>query len=654
MEEGIVMTPALCSPRSNRFLKALFLGCVLQFSFSIPAFADFVNGGFEDTYTPSSANTYNPITGWTQTGYLFNGNSVSVPASMADINLTAGTTPGGISDMVIGANQTFFDYFLVGATPTSTLLLPVSGSQSVMINLRSIDDPLTKSGTTNPIALWTSIGKQATALNQQITVQSSDIDSTDHMVHVRLKVAPVLENPAHLVTQQPFFAIQLNNITTGRTGANPLFFEWNYSGQSGVPWNALTAQGSNPGSNTSYQYTDWQALDIAPGNAFIHVGDVIELVVLASGCSPGGHDGHIYVDDVHTYIPAGLWVYATGPSSSTPGNNITYTYHYSNAGDSAVNNVQVVLNLPVEGNPSSLPAPSTTFVSVTNPTIGTSASCTGTGPVTCNIGTLQAGQSGTFQLTVAIPSGWALSTGPVNNGDYPISGTGVSPLLGPLVQTNLVAASSLSNLIANASGLPTSATVGTAYAGSFTCMNSSIMTATGDAPNASCDVTNLPTGVAITGCTISPSNTVWTQPATIPSDQTVTCSVAGTPTTTGSFVANVTTNAANNSNSTENSASTTITVSSRILADIPATLDGAPVLNPAVICCGRPVILGPLNIPGNGPTTYQVTNQTGDVVCQIGQTQTQTYLKVHGRSGSCTIVGTKNNVTSNSLTVYTP
>jgi hypothetical protein len=88
--------------------------------------------------------------------------------------------------------------------------------------------------------------------------------------------------------------------------------------------------------------------------------------------------------------------------------------------------------------------------------------------------------------------------------------------------------------------------------------------------------------------------------------------------------------------------------------DIPATLDGATVLDPAVICCGRPVILGPLPIPGTGPTTYAVTAQTGNVTCQIGQTATQTYLKVHGSNGSCTIVGTKNGITSKPLTITAP
>lgn len=88
--------------------------------------------------------------------------------------------------------------------------------------------------------------------------------------------------------------------------------------------------------------------------------------------------------------------------------------------------------------------------------------------------------------------------------------------------------------------------------------------------------------------------------------------------------------------------------------NILATVNGSPIISPAVVCCGRPIILGPLPVPGSGPTTYTVTNQTGDVTCQIGQTQSQTYLRVEGPSGSCTIVGTKDGITSNPLTVSVP
>ncbi|CAM2879127.1 Fibronectin type-III domain-containing protein [Legionella worsleiensis] len=88
--------------------------------------------------------------------------------------------------------------------------------------------------------------------------------------------------------------------------------------------------------------------------------------------------------------------------------------------------------------------------------------------------------------------------------------------------------------------------------------------------------------------------------------------------------------------------------------NIPATVNGSSVLNPAVVCCGRPVLLGPLPTPGSGPTVYSVIEQTGNVTCHIGQTSSQTYLKMNGKNGSCTIVGQKNGVTSNPLKVIAP
>lgn len=87
---------------------------------------------------------------------------------------------------------------------------------------------------------------------------------------------------------------------------------------------------------------------------------------------------------------------------------------------------------------------------------------------------------------------------------------------------------------------------------------------------------------------------------------------------------------------------------------IPATVNGSPIFNPAVVCCGRPVLLGPLPVPGTGPTVYTVVNQTGSVQCKIEQTATQTYLKMYGNKGSCTIVGTKDGVVSKPLTVIAP
>jgi uncharacterized repeat protein (TIGR01451 family) len=651
-------------------LLSLLVTSLLQLGLMATAKADFTNGGFEDTYTPGSTAS-EPINGWTLTGYTFNGNATNAtPTSISGINLGSAASPGGITDIYDASNPSNpDDYFLFGAIPAPTLLLPGTGLQSASINFRSGHTPLTVAGTKSATPMpsgWTKIGKKATSASQQITVQASDIDPLDGKVHVRFIASPVLENPSHSVSEQPFFAIQLNNITTGRTGASPLFFQWNFASQPGTPWHDLTAgAGTNAGSNTTYQYTDWQSFDIAPGNAFIHVGDVIEIVVVASGCSLGGHDGHVYLDDMHTTIPSSLWVTATGPASTTPGSNVTYTYTYTNNGSTPVSNVQVVANLP-QGTPplvSGAPGPvtaaqNTTYVSNTAPTTG---SCSGTDPVTCSIGTLQPGQTGTFTVTVAIPGTWVITddgthtTGPINNGNYPISGTGVTTLLGPLVQTTLVAAASVSNLTANTSGMPTTAVVGTAYTGSFTCANTSTASATGAAPTASCDITNLPAGLVVSGCTITPSSLAWTQPADIPANQTVTCDVTGTPTATGAFTATVTTDASNNSNSTGNSASTPITVSGSDMvaaSSLPATAFVSVPYTGSFTCTNNSAVAatavscGISGLPA-GVTLGSCTSSPGAVSWTNGSTLAA------NQAVTCTVSGTPTSAGSVTATVTT-
>lgn len=82
-------------------------------------------------------------------------------------------------------------------------------------------------------------------------------------------------------------------------------------------------------------------------------------------------------------------------------------------------------------------------------------------------------------------------------------------------------------------------------------------------------------------------------------------------------------------------------------SSIQATLNGSLLHNFDIVPSGRPILLNPNDL------IYSITNQTGSVTCEIKQTPTQTYLKIygHGQAGSCTLVGTKNGVVSNPLTL---
>jgi len=606
-------------------------------------YANFTNGGFESAYIPSLSSPNATITGWTSTGYLFTGYAPGLtlpPKSLADITLkSAPSAPNGISDIVFSNTpQSIFDWFLNNATPITTIKLPVTGTQTAMINLRSVNSQQSVSGTSVKPQGWRTYGQQATALSQTTTAELSP----DGLAHIRFKIAPVLENPAHTAKQQPFYAIQINNLTTGRTGSNPLFFQWSYAGQAGVPWQTLSIKGSNSGSNATYTYTDWQNFDFAPGPGAngINVGDQIQLIVLAAGCSPGGHDGHIYLDDVST-VPltpttSSLLINVSTTSTTVAaGQSITYTYTYTNNGGADVQNVTVQAHMPQTQGTAT---PFDTIFSGTNcPTPNFDAT---TNVLNCSLGTLAVG-SGTFTMTVIVPSNWQPSYGPINNGNYPIQGTGVSPVLGNLVQTPIVAGTpppNTSNLVVNVSGLNNNnLTANTAYAGSYACTNQG----PNDATNATCNISNLPDGLTVSGCTITGGNP-FVEPSTIPAGATVSCQVAGVPTSDISrqIDAVVQSNAANNQNSSSNYAVVPFNVYNNPVS-IPATLNGSPVLSPARVCCGRPVLVYDLSIPSDLAATYRVVGTTGNISCSIGSTGPNFYVKVFGRPGTCTLQGTK-------------
>ena len=611
------------------------------------AYANFINGDFEDpSYNPSLSSPNATIKGWTSTGYLFTGYAAGgkfPPKSLADITLkSAPSAPNGISDIVEDSTQSLYDWFLQNATPRTTIKLPVNGNKTAMINLRSAHSQLSVSGTSVKPQGWRTYGQQATALSQTITI-------TDLPAHIRFKFAPVLENPAHTPKQQPFYAIQINNLTTGRTGSNPLFFQWSYAGQAGVPWQTISKKGSNSGSNATYTYTDWQNYDFAPSTGMA-VGDQIELIVLAAGCSPGGHDGHIYLDDVSTVlqrsaIPSLLINVIANKSTVPAGDTITYTYTYTNNGGAEVQNVTVQAHMPqTQGTATPL---DTLFSSNSPQCLPESTFDPTTNIFTCSLGTLAAGFSNTFTMTVKVPNTWQPSYGPINNGNYPIQGEGVSPVLGNLVQTDIVAPAppptTPSNLVVDVSNMNnTDLTTNTPYAGSYSCTNQSVNNAT----DATCSISNLPDGLTPPLCTLSTGGS-FPQPhgpneRTIPAGDTVTCTVNGTPTSDISreIDAVVQSNAPSNQNSTTNYAVVPFNVYNNPVS-IPATLNGSTIRSPARVCCGRPVLMYDLSIPSDLAATYRVVGTTGNISCSIGSTGPNFYVKVYGRPGTCTLQGTK-------------
>ena len=180
--------------------------------------------------------------------------------------------------------------------------------------------------------------------------------------------------------------------------------------------------------------------------------------------------------------------------------------------------------------------------------------------------------------TAASPAGWAVT------GEN-VSGTVDGTANGILTGINASSAVSSLNfgirqqadMSVSLTNLPGTAQVGVPYSGSFSCTNSGLV----DATNATCTVSNLPAGVTIDSCTISPNSppTAWTSGTTVPVGETVTCTVSGTPTSTGSVTVTGTTGADNDSNTSNNTATQNINVSATPTSDLTSSISCSP--NPA-------------------------------------------------------------------------
>ena len=261
-------------------------------------------------------------------------------------------------------------------------------------------------------------GAVANSMEQTMTLTVDDIDPADGKLHIRFAVAPILQDPGHGPIEQPYWYVELVNVTKNVT----LYRDFNYANQPGVPWQSYDPSGSGWEANV---YTDWQLVDIAPNSVQATLGDQIKLLVVASGCSPTGHWARVYVDGVGPTVPS-LFVSATGPASANAGNDITYDLYYNNGGTGAAGDSVVKVVIPAN----------TTFqgISGIDPANCTIPPVGSGGTVICNVGTVNPGQSGSFQVTVRIDSA---ATGTITLGNYSIESVTVPPLLGPKVFTNI-------------------------------------------------------------------------------------------------------------------------------------------------------------------------------------------------------------------------
>ena len=374
------------------------------------AHAGFTNGDFE---------TGN-LTGWTSSDYINNKVGTFPPLTKSHLNLAArgAATPAVVTGVVNAAPGT--GTAPDAALPNGKFEIPFQGNYSARVNARG------DSG-------------RAGGIYQEATMQLSDVDPVDGKVHVRMALSPVIEAATHPYTDQPYFFIEVRNKTKG----TQLFYTFNFSNQPGAPWQKVG----------SYEFTGWQAIDVAPGNGLLDVGDLVSVEIIAAGCEvgQGGHSGEVYVDTIGPFF-AGLSVAATGPTTSKPGDNVTYTYNYGNTSGVMVFDGKVVIKAP-QGLVAGASATRPSVSDFRNATYVTSSGATcAQGPVgtlTCDVGTLADKANGSFNITWTVPgdASTASPTNMLNHGDYAMSATGASTVRGPMVQTQLLGSgSSLTDL----------------------------------------------------------------------------------------------------------------------------------------------------------------------------------------------------------------
>jgi uncharacterized repeat protein (TIGR01451 family) len=295
-----------------------------------------------------------------------------------------------------------------------------SGFQMQTI-VESAAGPLTESDTdVGSAILWPRYGNQAVAVNQggyggnfnmlsqTATVTAAQFDPADNKVHIRFAFAPVVGRGIGSISD-PYYFIQVTDLTQGTI----LYTDFATAGNENQPWQTAPPK---------LEFTAWQLVSIAAAAPAINVGDSIELqIVAACGGNPQG-DGElakVWVDGVGANVP-GISVEGSAQASAGPGATATYTLNYQNQGSQTETNVMVNFPLP----------PNTTYQSLNTPygvicsTPGVGAS----GTVSCNVGSLSVGASGSLSITLAFPNA---ASGALAYRNYGISSDQETTLLGP-------------------------------------------------------------------------------------------------------------------------------------------------------------------------------------------------------------------------------
>ena len=198
-----------------------------------------------------------------------------------------------------------------------------------------------------------------------------------------------------------------------------------------------------------------------------------------------------------------------------------------------------------------------------------------------------------------------------------------------------------SDMTIDVSQLPTTASIGVPYSGTFTCSNAAAPAVA--ATNAACAVSGLPAGLT-TSCSPTP-------PATVAPGASITCTVAGTPTAVGTKAITGTTGAVNDAVTSNNSGTTSIAVTgadmSPDLSGLPQTLTVGTAYSGTILCTNNSGATAPAS-----NATCSVSGLPAGLTLGACTPTPPTSLNA-GQSISCPVTGTSTASGSATVTVIT-
>ncbi|MDR0274777.1 MAG: putative Ig domain-containing protein, partial [Burkholderiaceae bacterium] len=230
---------------ARRFWRSVLPGGIVAWFLLLPgqSHAIFVNGNFE---------TQN-FDGWTRRYGTNPGLGGSPPFQVSDVRISA----GGVGKTTIVGSR--FD------PRAPQLVLPRQGNFSAKVNDEDNSYHLNE-------------------ISQKAIIAESDRDPGDGKLHVRFSYAAVLEDPNHTPTEQPYFFVELQDLTQGET----LYYDFAFSNQPGRLFYTTVVGGSK------WMSTPFIDVDMVVPDSSL--GHELQIRVVGADCSLGAHGGYVYVD----------------------------------------------------------------------------------------------------------------------------------------------------------------------------------------------------------------------------------------------------------------------------------------------------------------------------------------------------------------------